>query len=183
MLMRRWVLQIVLLLGAAAFVLGLLWGWQAAMRIPFRAANDSLHEKDSALTLDFLIPAGTHIDKKMTIGEVLKIRLARKTSPFEAAVRAISEQIPPAYIWFGNLMLFLFWSFCVLTLLRLFTFMAYARSLRTSLFLGGITYYFMPDFSPAGWEDLLFVIGPVLLIILRFYWVRRKKHIFKDKSS
>ena len=149
------------------------------MEIPFRTANDALHEKDAALTLDFLIPAGTHIDKKITIGEVLKIRLEGKRSPFEAAARALSDRIPPSYIWLGNLFLFFFWSFCILTLLRLFTFMGYGRVLRTSLLLGGVTYYFMPDFSPDGWEDTLFVLCPLLVILFRSYLIRRKKRIFK----
>ena len=177
--MRKLVLQLVLLLAAALLVLGAIQGWQRVMKIPFRAANDALHEKDAALTLDFLIPAGTYIDKKITIAEVLKVRLAKKSPPFDAAARALSEQIPTTYLWLGNLLLYFFWSFCILTLLRLFTFMGYARALRTSLFLGGITYYFMPDFSPYPWDDLIFVVGPVVLIMVRFYWVRRKRHIFK----
>ena len=178
--MRKLVLQLVLLLAAALLVLGAIQGWQRVMKIPFRAANDALHEKDAALTLDFLIPAGTYIDKETTIGEVLKVRLAKKSSPFDAAARALSEQIPTTYLWLGNLLLYFFWSFCILTLLRLFTFMGYARALRTSLFLGGITYYFMPDFSPYPWEDFVFVAFPVVLIILRFYRVRRKRRIFKE---
>lgn len=179
--MRKLILQLVLLLGAAFLVFGAVQGWQAVMKIPFRAANDALHEKDAALTLDFLIPAGTYIDKKITVGEVLKARLAKKSSPFDAVARALSEQIPTTYRWLGNVLLYFFWSFCILTLLRLFTFMGYARALRTSLFLGGITYYFMPDFSPYPWEDFVVVAFPVVLIILRFYWVRRKKRIFNGK--
>jgi hypothetical protein len=173
--MRRTLFQIALLLSAAALIYGAFWGWQAAMGIPFRAANDALHHRDSALTLDFLIPAGTHIDEKITIGEVLKIRLAKKSSPFEGVVRALSEQIPPAYLWLGNLALLFFWTFCILTLLRLFTFMGYGRALRSAFLLGGVTYYFMPDFSPDMWEDLLFMSCPVLIICVRFFWVRRKK--------
>ncbi len=173
--MRKILLQLVLLFSAAALVYSAVLGWRTAMKIPFRAANDALHEKNAALTLDFLIPAGTHIDQKITIGEVLRIRLARKSSPFEAAARALSEKIPPSYIWLGNLLLFLFWTFCVLTLLRLFTFMGYGRALRSALLLGGLTYYFMPDFSPYMWEDFIFVACPLLLIITRFLWVRRKR--------
>ena len=178
--MRKLVLQLVLLLAAALLVLSAIQGWQRVMKIPFRAANDALHEKDAALTLDFLIPAGTYIDKKTTIGEVLKVRLAKKSPPFDAAASALLEQIPTTYLWLGNLLLYFFWSFCILTLLRLFTFMGYARALRTSLFLGGIIYYFMPDFSPYLWEDFVFVAAPVILIILRFHWIRRKRRIFKE---
>jgi hypothetical protein len=152
---------------------------QRIFQIPFRSANDTLHEKDAALTLDFLIPAGTHIDKETTIGEVLKIRLAGKRSSFEVVARALSDQIPSSYIWLGNMFLFFFWTFCILTLLRLFTFMGYARVLRTSLLLGGFTYYFMPDFSPNVWEDYLFMGCPLLLILSRSFLIRRKKRIFK----
>ncbi len=168
-----WVVVGVLCVGAFFFL-------ERILQIPFRSANDALHEKGAALTLDVLIPAGTHIDRKMTIGEVLKIRLAKQRSPFEAAARALSGQIPTSYIWLGNLLLFFFWAFCALTLLRIFTFMGYARALRTSLLLGGITYYFMPDFSPYSREDFLFVACPLLLIVMRFFWIRRKKRKFVE---
>ncbi len=172
---KKIVFQLVLLVVVAALCLGGFFFVQRILHIPFRSANDALHEKDAALTLDFLIPAGTHIDKKITIGEVLKIRLTEKSSPFEAAVRTLSKQIPTSYIWLGNLLLFFFWTFCALTLLRIFTFMGYGRALRTSLLLGGCAYYFMPDFSPYSRVDVLFVACPLLLILSRFFWIRRKK--------
>ncbi len=177
--MRKSILQLFLLIVAALMVFAAMQGWKAVMKIPFRSANDALHEKNAALTLDFLIPAGTHLDKKITIGEVINIRLSQKSSPFEAAARALSERIPTTYIWLGNLLIYFFWSFCVLVLLRLLTFMGYARALRTSLLLGGVTYYFMPDFSPGPWEDVLFMLCPLLMILFRFFWFRRKKRIFK----
>jgi len=172
---KRIVLQLVLLVVIATLCSGGYFFAKRILQIPFRSANDALHEKEAALNLDFLIPAGTHIDKKITIGEVLRIRLTEKNSPFEAAVRALSRQIPASYIWLGNLLLFFFWTFCALTLLRIFTFMGYGRALRTSLFLGGCTYYFMPDFSPYSREDVLFVVCPLLLILFRSFWIRRKK--------
>jgi len=174
-------LQLIIWVVVAALCLGVFFFVQRILEIPFRSANDALHEKGAALTLDFLIPAGTHIDKKITIGEVLKIRLAKKSSPMEAAVHALSKQIPASYIWLGNLLLFFFWTFCALTLLRIFTFMGYGRALRTSLLLGGGIYYFMPDFSPYAREDFLFVACPLLLILLRYFWIRRKKRIL-DKN-
>ena len=173
---KRIVLQLVLLVVIAALCSGGFFFAKRILQIPFRSANDALHEQDAAPTLDFLIPAGTHIDKKITIGEVLRIRLTEKSSPFERAVRALSGQIPASYIWLGNLLLFFFWTFCALTLLRIFTFMGYGRALRTSLLLGGCTYYFMPDFSPYSREDVLFVAFPLLLILFRFFWIRRKKN-------
>lgn len=175
---KRIVLQLVLLVVIAALCSGGFFFAKRILQIPFRSANDALHEKDAALNLDFLIPAGTYIDKKITIGEMLKIRLEKKSSPFEAVARALSEQIPAPYIWLGNLLIFFFWSFCALILLRIFTFMGYGRAFRTSLFLGGCTYYFMPDFSPYSREDVLFVTCPFLLILFRSFWIRRKKGRF-----
>jgi hypothetical protein len=175
--MKRVVFQLVILMVAASLCIGAFFFVQRILQIPFRSANDTLHKKGTALTLDFLIPAGTHIDEKITIGQVVKIRISQNTSPYEAVVRALSDLIPPPYAWLGNVLLFFFWSFCVLTLLRIFTFMGYGRALRTSLLLGGVTYYFMPDFSPYGWEDFLIVGCPLLLIISRSYLIRRKKRV------
>ena len=177
--MKRVVFQLVILMVVASLCIGAFFFVQRILQIPFRTANDALHQKGTALTLDFLIPAGTHIDENITIGQVVKIRMTQNTRPYEAAVRALSELIPPRYVWLGNVLLFFFWSFCVLTLLRIFTFMGYGRALRTSLLLGGVTYYFMPDFSPYDWEDFLFVGCPLLLILSRSYLIRRKKRVFK----
>ena len=176
--MKRVVFQLVILMVVASLCIGAFFFLQRILQIPFRSANDALHKKGTVLTLDFLIPAGTHIDENITIGQVVKIRMNQNISPYEAAVRALSDLIPPRYAWMGNILLFFFWSFCVLTLLRIFTFMGYGRVLRTSLLLGGVTYYFMPDFSPYGWEDLLFVGCPLLLILSRSYLIRRKKRVF-----
>ena len=177
--MKRVVFQLVILMMVVSLCIGAFFFVQRIFRIPFRSANDTLHKKGTALTLDFLIPAGTHIDENITIGQVVKIRMAQNTSPYEAAVRALSDLIPPRYVWLGNVLLFFFWSFCVLTLLRIFTFMGYGRAVRTSLLLGGVIYYFMPDFSPYSRDDILFVVCPLLVIFLT-YWVRRKKNVAKD---
>lgn len=178
--MKRVVFQLVILMVAASLCVGAFFFVQRVLQIPFRSANDALHKKGTALTLDFLIPAGTHIDEKITIGQVVNIRVTQKSGPCEAVVRALSDLIPSGYAWLGNILLFFFWSFCVLTLLRIFTFMGYGRALRTSLFLGGVIYYFMPDLSPYSWDDILFVVCSLLVIFLRFYWIRRKKSVFKD---
>ena len=175
--MKRVVFQLIILMVVVSLCIGAFFFVQRVLQIPFRSANDALHKKGTALTLDFLIPAGTHIDENITIGQVVKIRMTQNTSPYEAAVRALSDLISPRYVWLGNVLLFFFWSFCVLTLLRIFTFMGYGRALRTSLLLGGVTYYFMPDFSPYGWEDFLFVGCPLLLILSRSYLIRRKKRV------
>ena len=177
--MKKFVFQLVILMVVVSLCIGAFFFVQRILQIPFRSANDALHKKGTALTLDFLIPAGTHIDENITIGQVVKIRMTQSTSPFEVAVRELSDLIPPRYVWLGNVLLFFFWTFCVLTLLRIFTFMGYGRALRTSLLLGGVTYYFMPDFSAYGWEDLLFVGCPLLLILSRSYLIRRKKRVVK----
>jgi hypothetical protein len=107
---QKIVFQLVIWVVVAGLCVGAFFFLERILQIPFRSANDALHEKGTALTLDVLIPAGTHIHKKMTVGEVLKIRLANKSSPFEAAARAVSSQIPPSYIWLGNLLLFFSWT-------------------------------------------------------------------------
>ena len=62
-----------------------------------------------------------------------------------------------------------------MTFLRVFTFMGYGRALRGSLLLGGLTYYFMPDFLPGKVDDMFFIGSPLVIILLRVYIRRRKK--------
>ena len=145
------------------------------LQLPFRPTNDALHREGAAVTLDFLIPGGTYLDEKVTIGEVIKIGLKKTSSPFEKVLRPFSELIPPPYRYLGNIILFFFWTLSFLTFFRVFTFMGYGRALRVSLFFGGVTYYFMPDFSPGSGEDILFVGFPLLIILFRSYLVRRKR--------
>ena len=155
-----------------------LGGYLAArhiLKLSFRSTNDALHQRGSEFTLDFLIPAGTYLDEKITIREVIQIRFKKEKSLHERVFRAISDQIPPRYRLLANLLLFCFWLFCFMALFRVFTFMGYGRSLRTSLLLGGITYYFMPDFSPGRLDDVMFLIVPLLIIALRIYLLRSKE--------
>jgi hypothetical protein len=173
--MRRFTLQILLLVLLAALCLG---GYLTARRIlelPFRSTNDRLHQRDSGFTLDFLIPAGTHLDERITIGEVIQIRFKKEKSIYEQVIRAVSDLIPPRYRLVADLLLFCTWVFTFMALIRVFTFMGYARSIRASLFLGGITYYFMPDCSPGRLDDAAFLGIPLLIIALRMYLLRRKK--------
>jgi hypothetical protein len=173
--MRKFTLQMLLLVLLACFCLG---GYLTALHIfklPFRATNDALHQKGSGFTLDFLIPAGTYLDEKITIGEVVQIRFKKEKSIYERVIRAISELIPPRYRLVADLLLLCFWFFCFMALFRVFTFMGYARSLRASLLLGGITYYFMPDFSPGRLDDAVFLGTPLLIIALRIYLLRSKE--------
>jgi hypothetical protein len=137
------------------------------LQLPFRTTNDALHKKNSPLTLDILIPAGTYLDEKITIGQVISLRLKKEGHIFKKSLRIISEMIPARYRYLANFVLLFFWSFLYMTFLRIFTFMGYARALRVSLLLGGCTYFFMPDFSLGKIDDVLFVAIPVFIIFVR----------------
>jgi len=173
--MQRKILQIIILLLVACVCLSGFLIARHILHLPFRSTNDTLHKKKSAFTLDFLIPSGTYLDETITIGEVIKIRFTKEKTPYEKVLRAFFDLIPHRYRFLANLFLFLFWFLCFMTLFRVFTFMGYGRSLRGSLLFGGITYYFMPDFSPGKGDDILFIGLPVLIILLRAYIHRRKE--------
>ncbi|MFW6114677.1 MAG: hypothetical protein ACOC6E_00100 [Thermodesulfobacteriota bacterium] len=173
--MRRFTLQMVLIALLASFCLGGYFTAQHILKLPFRSTNDVLHQRDTGLTLDFLIPAGTHIDEKMTIGDVLQIRFKKEKSIYTRVLRAISGLIPPKYRIIADLILFFFWCFTFMVLFRIFSFMGYARSLRVSLLFGGITYYFMPDFSPGKIDDLIFLAGAILIIGIKLFLLRSRK--------
>jgi hypothetical protein len=145
------------------------------LQLPFRTTNDSLHKRGSVFSLDSLIPGGVYLDEKITIGEVVKIRFKRERAFYEKWIDAFFKEIPKRYRYYANLFLFLFWSFLFMTFLRVFTFMGYGRALRASLFLGGVTYYFMPDLSVSPWDDVIFVAIPLFIILLRAVLVRRRK--------
>ncbi|MEJ2024687.1 MAG: hypothetical protein P8Y00_06690, partial [Deltaproteobacteria bacterium] len=156
------------------------------LSLPFRPTNDTLHEERSPVNLDFLIPAGVHIDDKMTIREVMEIRFHRSTGWYEAVLVRVSEMVPRDYRYAGDAILFLFWTFLFLMFLRVFTFLGYGRALRVSLLLGGCTYYFMPDFSPGKIDDGtdfspgkiddgIFLGLAILIMVLRIVVSSRKK--------
>jgi hypothetical protein len=153
------------------------------LQLPFGQTNDTLHKKKSALTLDFLIPSATYIDDKMTIGEIIKIRTKKQTSFYEALLKSIADLIPVRYRYIADFTVFLFWTFLFMTFFRVFTFMGYGRALRGSLFLGGLVYFFMPDFSPGKIDDTTFVGIPVCIIILRAYTSLRKKKRHRVEKS
>jgi hypothetical protein len=173
--MQRKIIQIIILLLVASICLSGFLIARHILHLPFRPTNDALHKKNSAFTLDFLIPSGTHLDETVTIGEVIKIRFTKEKTPYEKVLRAILDLIPHRYRFLANLFLFLFWFLCFMTLFRVFTFMGYGRSFRVSLLCGGITYYFMPDFSPGKGDDTLFIGLPLLIILLRAYIHRREE--------
>ena len=178
---KRAISQVILILALASLCCIVVFFVQHILELPFRTTNDALHKEGAAMSLDFLIPGGTYLDEKVTIGEVIKIRLSKTSGPFEKVLQPVSDLIPPRYRYLGNILLFFFWTLSFLTFLRVFTFMGYGRALRVSLFLGGVTYYFMPDFSPGSGEDILFVGFPLLIILFRFYLVRRKREKKNDQ--
>jgi hypothetical protein len=145
------------------------------LQLPFGQTNDALHKKNSALTLDFLIPSATYIDDKVTIGDIIKVRAKKETSFYETILKSIADLIPVPYQYAADFIVFLFWTFLFMTFLRVFTFMGYARALRASLLLGGLVYFFMPDFSPGKIDDGAFVGIPISIIICRSYISWRKK--------
>jgi len=173
--MKKTIFQLILVLFFISLCLGAFLLVKHILQLPFRPTNDALHREGAAMTLDFLIPGGTYLDEKITIGEVIKIGLKDTRSPFEKALQPLSDLIPPGYRYLGDLLLFFFWTLSFLTFFRVFTFMGYGRALRVSLLLGGVTYYFMPDFSPGSGEDVLFIGFPLMIIFFRFYLVRRKR--------
>jgi len=157
-------------LCAAGFFLG-----KYVSQLPFRASNDTLHKEGAPFTLDFLIPGRVYVDEKATIGDVIRMKLKQTGGPLDKFLRVVSDQIPPRYRYVGDALLFFFWTLCFLSFLRIFTFMGYGRALRISLLFGGIVYYFMPDLSPGSGDDILFVLFPVVIILVRAYLVQMKR--------
>jgi len=173
--MQRKILQVIIILLLASFVLSGFLLVRHILHLPFRPTNDALHQKKSAFTLDFLIPSGTHLDENITIGEVVKIRFTKEKAPYKKVLCAFFDLIPHRYRFLANLFLLLFWFLCFMTFTRVFTFMGYGRALRGSLLLGGITYYFMPDFSPGKGDDILFISIPLFIILFRTYIHKKKR--------
>jgi hypothetical protein len=182
--MKKGLLQLILLLFLAGLCSGgFLLGWHV-IQLPFNVTNAALNKDGYSFTLNFLIPGGTFVDDNATIGDVIRIKLRKSGRPFDAFLRTVSDQIPLRYRCLCNALLFFFWTLCFLSFLRVFTFMGYGRALRISLILGGITYYFMPDLSPGAGDDVVFLLFPILIILIRFYLVRRnrdKKKIFRNE--
>lgn len=173
--MKKAILQLILLLSLVVLCVGGFLLGKYCLNLPFRAANDALHEKDALLTLDFLIPGGTYIDQKATIGEVIKLRVRDAPPFYESALAAFMGFIPVPYRHVANLLVFFFFCFSFMAFFRVFTFMGYGRALRISLVLAGMVYFFLPDFSPGRQDDILLIGLPVLIVLIRMYYAGRKK--------
>lgn len=174
--MKRTIFQILLLVTLSIFFVSGFLFVNHILKLPFGITNEALHRNGSAFTLDFLIPAGTYIDKTLTIGDVIKIRTNSQASLYESLLGSIADLIPIRYRHVADFIVFLFWTFLFMTFLRIFTFIGYGRALRVSLLLGGLMYYFMPDFSPGKTDDAVFIGIPLLIIILRAYVSRKIKN-------
>ena len=140
----------------------------------FRATNDSLHKKEAPITLDFLIPSGTHIDEKMTIGDVIKIRFKGPKSKANQFFQKISEIIPFKYRFLGTTVLYLFWTLLFLVFFRIFTWMRYVVALSISFFAGALVYFFMPDLVMSGIDDVAFLVWAIVFWGI-FWWSSRRK--------
>lgn len=173
--MNRKIATLIPLCLLALVCLAAFFGARHVLQLPFRPTNDALHQRGASFNLDFLIPGGLYLDEKITIGEVLKIRLKREQAFYEKWIQALFREIPVRYRYYANVFLFFFWSFLFMTFFRVFTFLGYGRALRASLLLGGVTYFFMPDLSVGSVDDALFLAIPALLILLRLVFIRRRR--------
>ena len=93
-------LYFIIILGTVYFVC------QKNYLMLFRATNDTLHQHGAPITLDDLIPAGTHIDEKMTIGQVVRIRFKKPKERFDRYIKRISESVPLKYRLLGPMVLY-----------------------------------------------------------------------------
>jgi len=150
------------------------------LSMAFRAANDALHRQEAPITLDFLITGGTYVDAKMTIGEVVKIRIQKPKKKFNSFLRKFSESIPAKYLLLGTMTLYLFWTFLFLVFFRIFTWISYSLALSISFFAGSLVYFFMPDLMFGRIDDVVFLGWAVAFTVAcRWYSKRRSlKHLY-----
>ncbi len=147
---------------------------QKVLSMPFRTTNDALHKQEAPITLDFLIPGGTHIDDKMTIGQVIKIRFEKPKGRMNNFIKEVSQYIPFKYRFLGTLGLYLFWTFLFLIFFRIFTWMRYGLALTMSFFAGSLIYFFMPDLVLGRIDDVGF-LGWALAFTGAGWWYAKRK--------
>jgi hypothetical protein len=173
------ILVVVSLLCLTASLAIIYLGCQKILSMPFRATNDTLHQQGGVVTLDFLIPGGSHIDEKMTIGEVIRIRFQKPKGRLDKFVQKISESIPLNYRLLATVVLYLFWTFLFLVFFRIFTWMRYIVALSISFFAGALVYFFMPDMILGRVDDTLFGAWAIAFA-LTVQWHSRRRRL---KSS
>jgi hypothetical protein len=150
-------------------------GSQKALSLPFRATNDALHKQESPITLDFLIPAGIHVDEKMTIGQVAPLRFEKPKNTLTSVVLKTSESIPVRYRLLGTATLYIFWTFLFLVFFRIFTWMRYATALGLSFLCGAVVYFFMPDLMIGRIDDTGFLVWSSLFLATTRWFSKRER--------
>jgi hypothetical protein len=165
---------------AVAVVTGaLIVGWtiylffDQLLSLPFRDTNDLLHRQESPVTLDILIPAGTYIDPKMSISEVIRLRFGNSGNRVATVLEKLSATIPARYRIIGTGILYLFWTTVSLVFFRIVTWMRYATALAAAFLSGAFLYYFMPDLVTGRIDDFSFT-GWSILFALALRWIRKK---------
>ncbi len=148
---------------------------QKALSLPFRTTNDTLHRQGSPIALDFLIPAGIHIEEKMTIGQVAPLRFQKPKNRLRSFVLEISESIPVRYRLLGTATLYLFWTFLFLIFFRIFTWMRYDTALGLGFLCGAVVYFFMPDLMIGRIDDAGFLVWSSAFLATRRWHLKRKR--------
>lgn len=157
--------------GGTLYVLG-----QRILAMPFRAFNDTLHQQDAPMTLDFLIRGGTYIDDEMTIGQVIKVHVDKPKGKFNRFLERISKIIPRKYLVLGSLVLYIFWTFLFLVFFRIFTWIRYSMALGISFFAGAVVYFFMPDLVLGRIDDAAFT-GWAIAFGAAGWWFSRRDRL------
>jgi len=145
------------------------------LSMEFRAANDALHQQEAPITLDFLIPGGTYVDEKMTIGEVIKVRLQKPKGRFDSFLRKFSKSIPRKYLLLATMILYIFWTFIFLVFFRIFTWIGYRVALSISFLAGSLVYFFMPDLMLGRIDDGVFLCWAVAFAVAGRWYSKRSR--------
>lgn len=148
---------------------------QKIFSMPFRSTNDSLHKEEAPITLDSLIPSGIHIDEKMTIGQVVRMRFEKPRGRFNRFIQRISESIPLKYRFLGTMVLYVFWTFLFLVFFRIFTWIRYVVALGISFLAGALVYFFMPDFILGRVDDVVFLGWAITFAVAGWWFSKRRK--------
>ena len=168
-----WATVAVLTISAMSGVIDLTY--RKVGSLPFRVTNDTLHREQSPVTLDFLIPGGTHIDEKMTIREVVHLRFGKPKDRLSLFAQKVSDIIPTKYLLLSSTILYLFWSFLFLIFFRIFTWMRYSTALCISSLLGALVYLFMPDMILGRKDDSIFLFSSIVIVGIARWRFRRKR--------
>ena len=148
---------------------------QKIFSMPFRSTNDALHKEGAPITLDSLIPGGIHIDEKMTIGQVVRMRFEKPRGRFNRFIQRISKSIPLKYRFLGAMVLYVFWTFLFLVFFRIFTWIRYIVALGISFLAAALVYFFMPDFILGKVDDVGFLGWAITFAVAGWWFSKRRK--------